>query len=248
MTNTSNITATLPDLREMDPVFAQMATASLRFAGAVPELSDREKVLLRLTADVCQQCLGLPFAMHVQGGLRVGVSTGDIRALLRFISYDSGYHAALAAFERLTELEAALGLSTEEVVLLPDALVATGPGVAPSPMPESARAILAELDPHFAEYFDLQSRMRSTTGPGTLAIRERAFVTMSIDMHYQTLGDTFRIHTQRALNSGATLDDVRAVLRFNAQFGATRAWQSWRAFHAHAADAGWIDPEVTTRG
>lgn len=239
MTNTSNITATHPDLHELDPVFAQMATASTRYAGEVPQLSDREKVFLRLTADVCQQSLGLPFTRHVQGGLDVGVSTGDIRALLRLISYDCGYHAALAALERLTELEVALEIPVEEAEPLPDALVATGPGAAPSPLPESARAILAELDPHFAEYFDLQSRMRSTTGPGTLTVRERAFVTMSIDMHYQTLGDTFRIHIQRALNSGAALDDVRAVLRFNAQFGATRAWQSWRAFHAHAAAAGW---------
>ncbi|MFJ4653999.1 hypothetical protein ACIP5Y_22265 [Nocardia sp. NPDC088792] len=62
---------------------------------------------------------------------------------------------------------------------------------------------------------------------------------MSIDVHYQTLGDTFRIHTQRALGGGAALADVRAVLRFNAQFGATRAWQAWQAFHTHAAAAGW---------
>ncbi|MFJ4653998.1 hypothetical protein ACIP5Y_22260 [Nocardia sp. NPDC088792] len=102
---------------------------------------------------ICQQCLGLPFAMHVQGGLDLGVTTGDMRALLRLISYDSGYHAALAALERLAELEAALEIPAEEAEVLPDALLTTGPGAAPSPLPESARAILTELDPHFAEYF-----------------------------------------------------------------------------------------------
>ncbi|MFE3229954.1 hypothetical protein [Nocardia sp. NPDC059228] len=62
---------------------------------------------------------------------------------------------------------------------------------------------------------------------------------MSIDIHYQTLGDSFRIHTQRALGGGATVNDVRDIPRFNAQFGATRACQAWNAFHAHAAEAGW---------
>jgi alkylhydroperoxidase/carboxymuconolactone decarboxylase family protein YurZ len=169
------------------------------------------------------------------------VSTADMRALLRLISYDSGYHAALAALARLAEIETVLGLPAATVEQLPDALLITGPDAPPSPLPEQARAIIAGLDPHFAEYFDLQSRMRSTSGPGTLTVRERAFTAMSIDVHYQTLGDTFRIHIQRALGDGATLADVRAVLRFTAQFGATRAWQAWQAFQAHAADAGWTD-------
>ncbi|WP_198347720.1 hypothetical protein [Nocardia terrae] len=47
------------------------------------------------------------------------------------------------------------------------------------------------------------------------------------------------MHTQRALGGGASIDDVRDVLRFNARFGATRAGQAWKAFHAHAAEAGW---------
>ncbi len=95
---------------------------------------------------------------------------------------------------------------------------------------------LIELDPYFLEYFDLQSRMRGVQGPGTLSIRERAFVTMSIDVHYQTLDETFRIHVGRALGAGASPEDVRAVLRFNAQFGATRAWQAWKALNACLAE------------
>ncbi|HEY4021175.1 MAG TPA: carboxymuconolactone decarboxylase [Pseudonocardiaceae bacterium] len=238
---TSNISTAGPDLRALDPVFAQMAAASIGYAAAAPNLTEPEKVFLRLTADVCQQCLGLPFEVHVRGGVKQGVSTSDMRALLRFISYDAGYHAVLGAFERLAELETALGLSSADAEPLPDELVATGPNAAPSPLPPRARATLQGLDPSFAEYFDLQSRMRSISGPGTLTERERAFTTMSIDTHYQTLGDTFRLHIQRALDGGATLADVRAVLRFNAQFGATRAWHAWQAFHAHAAEAGWVE-------
>ncbi len=220
----------------LDPVFAQMAAASVGHCWAVPELSDREKVFLALVADVCQPALGLPFETHVREGLRRGLSTADMRALLRLISYDSGYAAALAALERLTEIEAAAGLPRPDAESLPRELVETGPGAAPTPLPEPVRAELSGLDPYFLEYFDLQSRMRGVQGPGTLSVRERAFMTMSVDVHYQTLDETFRIHVGRALGAGASHEDVRAVLRFNAQFGATRAWQAWKALNACLAE------------
>lgn len=230
-----------PDTRiaALDAMFAQMDAATVRHADGTSGLTDREKTFLCLTADVCAQALGLPFERHLRAGLRLGVTTGDVRALLRLISYDSGYHTALAALDRLAELETALGLVRPDVAELPGQLLASGPDAPPSPLPESARTTLAQLDPRFLDYFDLQSRMRSPDGPDTLAIRERAFATMSIDIHYQTLGDTFRIHTQRAFGAGATADDVRDVLRFNAQFGATRVWRAWQALHAHAEEAGW---------
>ncbi|MBE1604467.1 carboxymuconolactone decarboxylase family protein [Actinopolymorpha pittospori] len=227
-TNSDTTTSTL-DLTELDPVFAQMGAATVRHAGAVPELTDREKVFLQVVADVCQPALGLPFEMHVRRGLNSGVSTADIRALLRLVSYDTGYHAALAAFERLAEIEAAAGLPRPDTEPLAADLLETGPG------PEAARALLVELDDHFAEHFLLQSRMRSGYGPGTLSVRERAFATMSVDVHYQTLEESFQIHIGRALGAGASRDDVRAVLRFNAQFGMTRAWRAWKALNAHLA-------------
>ncbi|WP_067888889.1 carboxymuconolactone decarboxylase family protein [Nocardia vaccinii] len=227
------------EVTALDAMFAQMDAATARHVNGISGLTDREKALLRLTADVCAQTLGLPFELHLRAGLRIGVSTADVRALLRLISYDSGYHTALAAFDRLAELETALGLPRPDVAELPGELLTTGPDAPLSPLPDPVRTTLAELDPHFLDYFDLQSRMRTPSGPDTLTVRERAFATMSIDIHYQTLGDTFRIHAQRALGGGATVNDVRDVLRFNAQFGATRAWQAWQAFHAHAAEAGW---------
>jgi alkylhydroperoxidase/carboxymuconolactone decarboxylase family protein YurZ len=212
-----------------------MASASTAHAWAVPELDRREKVFLCVVADVCQPSLGRPFEADVRNGIDHGVSTADVRALLRLISYDCGYHAALAAFDRLAEIEAGLGLSRPEAEPLAPELVATGPDAAPTPLPEPVRAQLRELDANFTEYFELQSRMRTPSGPGTLTVRERAFATMSVDVHYQTLQETFQIHVNRALGGGATVEDVRAVLRFNAQFGATRAWQAWKALNAHLA-------------
>jgi alkylhydroperoxidase/carboxymuconolactone decarboxylase family protein YurZ len=218
----------------LDPMFGQMYAATTAHAWAIPQLTDREKTFLCVAADVCQVNLGSVFELHVRTGLAHGVSLADLRALLRFISYDSGYQAALDALGRLAEIEPDESLPAS--ALLAKELATTGVGAAPSPLPEPIRARLRELDPYFAEYFDLQSRMRTPSGPDTLSIRERAFTTMSIDVHYQTLDETFRLHTSRALGAGASHDDVRAVLRFIAQFGATKVWRAWIALNAHLAN------------
>ena len=221
----------LDRLAALDPAFAQLVGATAKFVRAIPELTDREKTFLCVTADVCQGSLGLAFTAHVRAGLKAGVSTSDVRELLRFVSYDCGYHAATAGIERITELETELGIPHPDAELLADDLVSTGPDAAPTPLPDAVRARLAELDPHFAEYFDLQSRMRTGHGPGTLTERERGLVSLSVDVHYQTLADTFRTHVGRALRGGATPEDVRAALRFLSQFGVTRAWHAWEALN-----------------
>lgn len=226
----------LERLAGIDPVFAQMVGATGGHAWAIPELTDREKTFLCVVADVCQASLGFAFDAHVSIGMAHGVSTSDIRALLRFASYDCGYHAATAGFERLAEFETRHGVTPAEVVPLPDDQLATGPGASPSPLPDAVRARLRELDAHFLDHFDLQSRMRTGHEPGTLTERERGFASLSIDVHYQTLEETFRTHVGRALRGGARREDVRAALRFNAQFGVTRAWHGWKALNAHFAE------------
>lgn len=234
---TTETPSSLDRLAALDPVFAQMVRATTACVRAIPELTDREKTFLCVTADVCQASLGLAFTAHVRAGLAAGVSTSDVRELLRFVSYDCGYHVAAAGIERIAGLEAELGLVREEAELLAPELVSTGPDAAPSPLPDPVRARLSELDPHFAEYFDLQSRMRTGHGPGTLSERERGLVSLSVDLHYQTLADTFRIHVGRALRGGASPEDVRAALRFNAQFGVTRAWRAWEALNVILAES-----------
>ncbi|MEU4249388.1 carboxymuconolactone decarboxylase family protein [Amycolatopsis sp. NPDC026612] len=234
MTTTATPTD-LDRLAALDPAFARMAGATARYVRSIPELTDREKTFLCVTADVCQGSLGLAFRAHVRAGLAAGVSTADVRELLRFVSYDCGYHAATAGIERIAELETELGLAH------PDPGSSTpepaGPDAAPSPLPDAVRARLDELDAHFTGYFDLQSRMRADHGPGTLSERERGLVSLSVDVHYQTLADTFRIHVGRALRGGAAPEDVRAALRFTAQFGVTRAWHAWEALNAILAES-----------
>src|SRR5438445_11345791 len=100
---------------ELDPVFAQMAGATASLAQAIPELTDREKTFLCVTADVCQSSFGLAFDAHLSSGLAHGVSTSDVRALLRFVSYDCGYHAATVGLECLADFETRHGIARSEV-------------------------------------------------------------------------------------------------------------------------------------
>jgi alkylhydroperoxidase/carboxymuconolactone decarboxylase family protein YurZ len=239
-----------PDVRthadqHLDAAFDAMWSATARQAWAPSRLTAREQVFLTLVADVCQSCFGLPFEQHVRAGLDRGITSGELRALLSFVSYDTGYHAAAAGLAALARIETLDGLPRTDPAPPAEALLRFGPGAPPSPLPDGARATMRALDPHYAEFSALQSRMRSGHGPDTLDERERAFATMSVDVHYQTLGDSFRIHVARALQAGATPDDVREVLRFIAPFGATRAWQGWVALVPILDTAGSRVPPAT---
>ena len=90
-----------------------------------------------------------------------------------------------------------------------------------SPIPASVRGAVHGLDGHLGSHMDLQSRMRA--GMERLSVRERAFATITVDVLYQTLDESLRVHVTRALGTGATPEDVRAVVRFSAQFGMTKA-------------------------
>ncbi|MGW4638613.1 carboxymuconolactone decarboxylase family protein [Sphaerisporangium sp. NPDC004334] len=221
-------------VKALDAPFAEMSGATAhRMWEEITELSMREKVLLSVVADVCQQTLGLPFELHVAAAARHGVSADDLRELLRFISYDSGYPAALAALVRLVEIEREQGPpkpSGEGHELDID-----GQG---SPMPAPTRQAVLNLDAPFAGYMELQSRMRA--GMRRLSVRERAFATMTVDVLFQTLEESFRVHVARAIASGATPEEVRAVVRFSAQFGMTKTWRALRVLNALFTETGTV--------
>lgn len=221
-------------MKELDPVFAEMnaATNDAVWEG-IPELSPREKILLLVVADVCQQTLGRPFEEHVLAGLDNGLTADDFRELLRFIAYDSGYPAAASALARLVEVEREHDLPGptghgHEVD-------AQGTG---SPIPAPVRQAVSALDPVFGTYMDLQSRMRA--GMRLLTVRERAFATITVDVLFQTLAESFEVHVGRALRTGATTDEVKAVVRFSAQFGMTKAWRGMRVLNGLLTGSGTV--------
>ncbi|HEY6791508.1 MAG TPA: carboxymuconolactone decarboxylase family protein [Trebonia sp.] len=232
---------TLPNqatVNELDPVFAEMAAASFQQAGTGPELTPRELTVLSLVADVCEQVLGTPFELHVRAALDNGLDADDLRELLRFISYDSGYPAALAALERLAQIEREHGLPGPTGQ--GHRVNADGTG---SPMPAAMRAEVRALDPGFADYMDLQSRMRADMS--RISVRERAFATMTVDVLYQTLQESFRAHVGRALGAGAKPDEVRAAVRATATFGMTRTWRALKVLDALLAERGEPDAKQT---
>ncbi|MGW5665225.1 carboxymuconolactone decarboxylase family protein [Streptomyces sp. NPDC003758] len=216
-------------VKELDPVFAEMAAASFQLPESGTQLTPRELTLLSLVADVCEQVLGMPFELHVRAALDNGLDADDLRELLRFISYDSGYPAALAALERLAEVERKHGLPGPTGQ--GHQVNADGTG---SPIPTAMRAEVRTLDPGFADYMDLQSRMRADMS--RISVRERAFATMTVDVLYQTLQESFRAHVGRALSAGATPDEVRAAVRATAPFGMTRTWRALNVLDALLAD------------
>ena len=205
-----------------DPVLVQLESASEADVWRLARLTPREKIFICLVADVCQAALGAPFARHVAYANREGVTAEDLREALRFMAYDSGYHVATAAMERLDELERPEPVDATARVQA----IAARASATENPLPGFVRARLDDLGEHFTGFMGLQSRMRTDT---TLSQRERAFMTMTIDVLYQTLDDTFRMHATRALNNGADRETVREAVCFGALFGAARAWNALRA-------------------
>jgi alkylhydroperoxidase/carboxymuconolactone decarboxylase family protein YurZ len=202
-------------VKALDSVFAEMSAASDRLLWEeIPELTTREKVLLCLTADVCQQTLGLPFHPPVTRAADCGLSADDLRELAR-----------LTGLEREHSLPAPTGQGHE--------VNANGTG---SPIPEPMRQTVAALDAPFGIYMDLQSRMRADMR--LLSVRERAFITMTVDVLFQTLQESFRAHVTRALGAGATPEEARAVVRFSAQFGMTKAWRAMHVLDALLIELG----------
>ena len=167
-------------IRDLDPVFAEMAAASFRPSGDGPDVTARERILITLVTDVCGQVFDMPFDLHVRAALDAGLDADDLRELLRFTAYESGYPAALTALERLTEIEREHGLPRPTGQ--GHQVNADGTG---SPMPAAVRAQVQSLDPGFVDYMDLQSRMRADMS--RISVREKAFTSMAVDVVYQTL-------------------------------------------------------------
>lgn len=201
----------------------------------IQELTTREKLLLTLVADVCQQTLGHPYEQHVLAAHKSNITADDLRELLRFISYDSGYPAAAAALHRLEEIEQEHDLPAPTGKAHDLNLQGTN-----SPIPTQTRQAVSNLDEDFANYMNLQSRMRA--GMQQLSVRERAFATMTVDVLYQTLAESFEVHVGRALRAGATTEEVQAVVRFTAQFGMTKTWRALRALDALLTGTGTVLP------
>ncbi|MFG1806081.1 carboxymuconolactone decarboxylase family protein [Streptomyces sp. NPDC049040] len=82
-----------------------------------PELTDREKVVLCVVADICRQTLGMPFESQGTMGLTHGVSEDALRELLIFQGDYSELQLHLdGSAQQLTARERAFGSLTADVL------------------------------------------------------------------------------------------------------------------------------------
>ena len=198
-------------LTALDPVFAGFAVGAGHNLWGLPHLTVREKAFVCLTADLCHPHLDLPLAMHVEMAMANDVDPESIRELYRHVAPYVGYPILVPAFRRLAELG------------LPEAQD-TGPA---APVPLSgplARAVadLAAVEPGLAAFSEEQLTQR--WGRPHLTVRERAIACLVVDVFYQTLGTSLRLHAELAMAAGATEETLRDLLRGLAEFGLARAW------------------------
>ncbi|GAA0954690.1 carboxymuconolactone decarboxylase family protein [Actinocorallia libanotica] len=203
-------------LVELDPVFAQLAIGAGHNLWGLAHLTAREKAFVCLTADLCHPHLDLPLAIHVQMALANGVEPEAIRELFRHLAPYVGYPIVVPAFQRLAELGLPAAQDTDQVE--PEPL--TGP---------LARLIhtLEGADPGLAAFTEDQLAQRWARPH--LSIRERALACLVVDVFYQTLGPSLRLHAELARSAGATDETLRDLVRGVAEFSLPRAWAAARA-------------------
>ncbi|TDC84572.1 dehydrogenase [Micromonospora sp. KC606] len=200
----------------LDPVFAQLAVGAGYNLWGLTHLTTREKAFVCLTADLCHPHLDLPLAMHVQMALANGVEPGAVRELYRHLAPYVGYPIVVTAFQRLTEL--GLPQAQDDKPVEPAPL--TGP------LGRAVRA-LEDVDSGLAAFTEDQLAQRWARPH--LSVRERALACLVVDVFYQTLGESLRLHAELARSAGATDETLRDLLRGVAEFGMPRAWAAAQA-------------------
>lgn len=196
-------------LTALDPVFARLAVGAGHNLWGLRHLTVREKTFVCLTADLCHPHLDQPLAMHLQMAVANGVDSESIRELFRHLAPYVGYPIVVTAFQRLAEL----GLPAAE----DDDAEPTPPA---APLARVVEGLGAT--PGLAAFTGEQlARLR---GRPYLSVRERAIACLVVDILYQTLGESLRLHADLARSAGATEETFQDLLAGVAEFGMPRAW------------------------
>lgn len=214
------------DIMAIDPDFGQMAVQVGSEVWGLTELSPKECAFLCLVADVCSQILDLPFQLHVDMALSNGATRAEVKEVLLHLAPYAGYPATLRAIVRLKEIYAMFDQQAQHPAVnspLPDQ---------PEPFhgDKSIQQTLLALDPQFGK-FAIRQMDRVWSRPG-LTPKERAYLSLAVDICYQTLDGPFQSHLKQALASGATCEEIKAVLCFMAEFSFPKAWSAFTALDA----------------
>ncbi|GHO90938.1 hypothetical protein KSF_009860 [Reticulibacter mediterranei] len=206
----------------LDADFGGMAARVGTETWSIKELSPQDCAVLCIVNDVCNQTLGLPFQMHVQLMITNGAHFRQIKEILLHLAPHAGYPIVLKALIRLKELQATLQLGDGDEGAAEEAETRS--------WDEEKETSLFALDENFGRFV-----MRETNyvwGRGILSVKERVYISLAVDVIYQTLGGPFRFHLQQAQQQGVSIDQVKAVIRFLGEFSMVRAWEAFSALQA----------------
>ena len=91
-------------LFQLDPTFAEMAVSMGSDTWGIESLSQREKSLLCLIADICDHNLELAFEMHIEMAVANDVPLRAIREVIFEAAPHAGYSNALQALIRFKQV------------------------------------------------------------------------------------------------------------------------------------------------
>ena len=194
----------------IDPTFGEMAVQMGEATWSIPELSQREKVLICIAADVCARDIELPLEMHVQMAAANQVPMDDVREAILQSAIEAGHTAALLALKTFKELCKKIGLD----------------GVA------NDEQIPASLSFDYFSNGELVDQgltimwkpimEKHWSRPG-LTLKERAYISLTGNVLQGVLGEPFQHNVTIARDHGASVDQVKALCRFLSEFGYSRA-------------------------
>jgi alkylhydroperoxidase/carboxymuconolactone decarboxylase family protein YurZ len=203
----------------LDPDFGVIATEVGTETWNLPGLTPQDCAFLCLTADVCNHLFGLPFQLHVEMVLANGGTLQQVKEVLLHLAPHVGYALILQALMRLKEIYPTFN-QDEQTLIQPEAFAI---------FDEPTREELSALDASFGDF-----AMRHTLQVwqrGGLTTWERAYLALAVDVQYQTLGAPFQFHVKQAVQSGATREQIKAVLRFLAEFSIPKTWQAFQVLN-----------------
>jgi 4-carboxymuconolactone decarboxylase len=209
------------DVVAIDPDFGAMAIRIGTETFSQEGLTPLDCAFLCLANDVCQHLFGLPFQLHVQLVLSNGGTFGQVKEVLLHLGPHAGMALVLEALVRLKELYPQFNQEEQAVARV-------SPGAFPV-FEAASREALSALDARFATF--AQREIEQVWQRGGLTPWQRASLSLAVDVVYQTLGEPFHFHVDLALRTGASVEQIRSVLRFLEECSLPKVWQAFEVLN-----------------
>jgi alkylhydroperoxidase/carboxymuconolactone decarboxylase family protein YurZ len=204
----------------IDPTFGEMAVQMGEATWSIPELSQREKVLICIAADVCTRDVELPLEMHVQMAAANQVPMDDVREAILQSAIEAGHTAALLALKKFKELCKKLNLDGVGNTEIPGSL--SFDYFSNSRLVDQGLTVMWKpiMEKHWSR-------------PG-LTLKERAYISLTGNILQGVLGEPFQHNVTIARDHDAGVDQIKALCRFLSEFGYSRAVSALAALSVFA--------------